>query len=80
MFANSLALTIALALAPGGAPSTQSAGDAVIPVCEVVSIEQQSVEVVIQAPDPRDERTRELLKELARLNPEDPRSEVWSKV
>ncbi len=40
----------------------------------------QIVEVVIQAPDPRDERTRELLKELARLNPEDPRSEIWSKV
>jgi molecular chaperone DnaJ len=40
----------------------------------------QIVEVVIQAPDPRDERTRELLKELARLNPEDPRAEIWSKV
>jgi len=40
----------------------------------------QIVEVAIQAPDPRDERTRELLRELARLNPEDPRAEMWSKV
>jgi len=40
----------------------------------------QIVEVAIQAPDPRDERTRELLKELAKLNPEDPRAEVWEKV
>jgi molecular chaperone DnaJ len=40
----------------------------------------QIVEVSIQAPDPRDERTRELLKELARLNPEDPRAEMWSKL
>jgi len=40
----------------------------------------QIVEVTIQAPDPRDERTRELLKELGKLHPEDPRSEIWSKV
>jgi molecular chaperone DnaJ len=40
----------------------------------------QIVEVSIQAPDPRDERTRELLKDLAKLNPEDPRAEIWSKV
>jgi molecular chaperone DnaJ len=38
------------------------------------------VEVVIQAPDPRDERTRELLGELRKLHPEDPRSDIWSKV
>jgi len=43
MFANSLALTIALALGADGARGTQSAGEAVIPVCEVVSIEQQEV-------------------------------------
>jgi multidrug resistance efflux pump len=43
MFANSLALTIALALAADGAPGSQSTGDAVIPVCEVVSIERQEV-------------------------------------
>ncbi len=40
----------------------------------------QIVEVVIQAPEPRDERTRELLREMAALHPEDPRSEMWSKV
>ena len=40
----------------------------------------QIVEVAIQAPDPRDERTRELLRELAKLQPEDPRAEIWSKV
>jgi len=40
----------------------------------------QIVEVAIQAPDPRDERTRELLKELGKLNPEDPRQEMWAKV
>jgi molecular chaperone DnaJ len=40
----------------------------------------QIVEVVIEAPDPRDERTREILRELAKLHPEDPRAEIWSKV
>jgi molecular chaperone DnaJ len=40
----------------------------------------QIVDVTIEAPDPRDERTRELLREMAKLHPEDPRSEVWSKV
>jgi hypothetical protein len=29
---------------------------------------------------PRDERTKELLRELARLNPEDPRAELWRQV
>ena len=43
MFASSLALTIALALAADGAPSPQSTGDAVIPVCSVASIERQEV-------------------------------------
>jgi len=38
------------------------------------------VEVAIEAPDPRDERTRELLRELAKLHPEDPRAEIWEKV
>jgi molecular chaperone DnaJ len=28
----------------------------------------------------RDERTKEILRELARLNPEDPREKVWSQV
>jgi molecular chaperone DnaJ len=40
----------------------------------------QIVEVTIEAPDPRDERTRELLREMSKLHPEDPRAEVWSKV
>jgi molecular chaperone DnaJ len=40
----------------------------------------QIVEVAILAPDPRDEKTRDLLRELARLNPEDPRAGIWSKV
>ena len=38
------------------------------------------VEVVIQAPKVQDERTRELLRELAQVNTEDPRQELWSKV
>ena len=40
----------------------------------------QIVEVAIEAPDPRDERTRELLRELAKLHPEDPRADIWSKI
>ena len=35
------------------------------------------VEVKVTVPMPRDERTKELLRELARLNPEDPRAELW---
>ena len=38
------------------------------------------VEVKVTVPMPRDERTKELLRELATLNPEDPRAELWSKV
>jgi molecular chaperone DnaJ len=40
----------------------------------------QIVEVAIEPPEPRDERTRELLRELSKLHPEDPRSEIWAKV
>jgi molecular chaperone DnaJ len=40
----------------------------------------QIVEVIIQAPKANDERVREILRELGRLNPEDPRAEIWSKV
>ena len=40
----------------------------------------QIVEVAIEAPDPHDERTRELLREMAKLHPEDPRAALWSKV
>jgi molecular chaperone DnaJ len=38
------------------------------------------VEVVIQAPNVHDERTKELLRELSQINPDDPRKEIWSKV
>jgi len=38
------------------------------------------VEVKITVPMPRDEKTKELLRELAKLNPEDPRAELWAKV
>jgi molecular chaperone DnaJ len=38
------------------------------------------VEVVLQAPDVRDERTRELLRELAQVQTDDVRAEIWSKV
>jgi len=40
----------------------------------------QIVEVAVQPPAVRDERTKEILRELARLNPEDPRAEIWSQV
>jgi molecular chaperone DnaJ len=38
------------------------------------------VEITVTVPMPRDERTKELLRELAKLNPEDPRAELWQKV
>ena len=40
----------------------------------------QIIEVSIQAPKVSDERTKEILRELAHLNPEDPRQELWSKI
>jgi molecular chaperone DnaJ len=40
----------------------------------------QIVEVVLEAPVVRDERTKELLREYAQLHPEDLRAEMWSKV
>lgn len=40
----------------------------------------QIVEVVVQPPAVRDERTKQILRELAQLNPEDPRAEIWSLV
>lgn len=40
----------------------------------------QIVEVILQAPDVHDERTREILRELAQLHPDDPRSDIWTKV
>jgi len=38
------------------------------------------VEVKVTVPMPRDEKTKELLRELARLNPEDPREELFKKL
>ncbi len=35
------------------------------------------VEVAVAVPRIADERSREILKELARLNPEDPRKDIW---
>jgi molecular chaperone DnaJ len=40
----------------------------------------QIVEVVIEPPKVHDERTKEILRELARLNPEDPRADLWAKI
>ncbi len=40
----------------------------------------QIVEIVVQPPKANDERTRELLRELAELHPEDPRADLWTKV
>jgi len=40
----------------------------------------QIVEIVVEAPKVRDDRTKELLREYARLNPENPRAEIWNKV
>jgi molecular chaperone DnaJ len=38
------------------------------------------VEIKVTVPMPRDERTKELLRELAQLNPEDPRAELWKEL
>jgi molecular chaperone DnaJ len=38
------------------------------------------VEVKVTVPMPRDEKTKELLRELAKLNPEDPRADLWKNV
>ena len=38
------------------------------------------VEIKIAVPMPRDEKTKELLRELAQLNPEDPRAELFKEV
>lgn len=40
----------------------------------------QIVEISIQSPDVRDERTRELLRQLAQVDARDPRAELWTKV
>ncbi len=38
----------------------------------------QIVQVTLKAPVVQDERTKELLRELAELHPEDPRKELWA--
>ena len=38
------------------------------------------VEIKVTVPMPRDERSKEILRELAKLNPEDPRAELWKEV
>ncbi|HVO78921.1 MAG TPA: DnaJ C-terminal domain-containing protein, partial [Candidatus Bathyarchaeia archaeon] len=38
------------------------------------------VEVKVVVPAVRDEKSKEILRELAKLNPEDPRQELWEKV
>ena len=38
------------------------------------------VEVKITVPQVRDERSKEILRELARLNPDDPRADMWKQV
>ena len=40
----------------------------------------QIVEVRIEAPVVRDERTKELLREYSQIHPEDPRAEIWEKL
>jgi molecular chaperone DnaJ len=40
----------------------------------------QIVEIVIQGPDVRDERARELLKQLEAVDHSEPRAELWSKI
>jgi molecular chaperone DnaJ len=40
----------------------------------------QIVEVKIVVPQVQDERSKEILRELARLNPEDPRADLWRQV
>ncbi|MBI4910407.1 MAG: J domain-containing protein [Acidobacteria bacterium] len=40
----------------------------------------QLIEVELTAPKAQDERTRELLRELAALHPDDPRADIWKQV
>jgi molecular chaperone DnaJ len=38
------------------------------------------VEIKLTVPMPRDERSKEILRELAKLNPEDPREKLWKEI
>ena len=58
-----------LRLREKGAPSTRHAGKR----------GDQIVEVQVVVPRPEDERVRNLLKELSKLDPEDPRHEIFAR-
>ena len=38
------------------------------------------VEIKVITPTLRDERSREIMRELAKLNPEDPRAQLWKEI
>ena len=38
------------------------------------------VEIKVTVPAVRDERSKEILRELGKLNPEDPRTELWKQI
>ena len=38
------------------------------------------VEMQVVTPNVHDERSKEILRELAKLNPEDPREELWKEI
>jgi molecular chaperone DnaJ len=59
-----------LRLREKGAPSLRSGGGA---------RGDEFIEVQVMVPRVADERTKEILRELARLNPEDPRAELREK-
>jgi molecular chaperone DnaJ len=40
----------------------------------------QIVIVEVSVPQVRDERSREILREFAKLNPDDPREAIWARV
>lgn len=43
-------------------------------------IGDQIVKIKVVTPQVRDERSKEILRELAKLNPEDPRQDLWAKI
>jgi molecular chaperone DnaJ len=59
-----------LRLREKGVPSTAKEGER----------GDEIVEVQIVVPKVQDERSKEILRELTKLNPEDPRADMWSKV
>ena len=67
---DDIALEEALRLREKGVPSATKEG----------ARGDEIVEVKITVPMPRDEKTKELLRELAKLNPEDPREELFKNI